>query len=67
MTQDDVIRIARQTASHGTAHPCGDTTYHFYDENLALFADQMLEEVALEIASIDGRIVLESPLITVVS
>lgn len=52
MTQDDVIRIARQTASHGTAHPCGDTTYHFYDENLALFADQILEEVAQEIAKL---------------
>ena len=52
MTQDDVIRIAKQTASHGTAHPCGDTIYHFYYENLALFADQILEEVAQEIAKL---------------
>ena len=39
MTQDEIIEMARQAASHGVeTHPSGEVSYVFYNEHLMSFA-----------------------------
>jgi len=39
MTQDEIIEMARQTASHGVEnHRSGEVSYVFYNEHLTNFA-----------------------------
>lgn len=43
MTQDEIIDMARDTASHGT-HANGETIYTFYLEQLEAFAKLVAEK-----------------------
>jgi len=43
MTQDEIIEMARDTASHGT-HANGETIYTFYLEQLEAFAKLVVEK-----------------------
>ncbi len=46
MTQDEIIEMARQTASHGVEnHRSGEVSYVFYNEHLTNFAKLVEENV----------------------
>jgi len=45
MTQDEIIEMAREAASHGVEkHPSGEVTYVFYNEHLMNFAKLVAEK-----------------------
>lgn len=45
MTQNEIIEMAREAASHGVEkHPSGEVTYVFYNEHLMNFAKLVAEK-----------------------
>ncbi len=45
MTQDEIVEMAREAASHGVEkHPSGEVTYVFYNEHLMNFAKLVAEK-----------------------
>jgi hypothetical protein len=45
MTQQEIIEMAREAASHGVEkHPSGEVTYVFYNEHLMNFAKLVAEK-----------------------
>jgi hypothetical protein len=58
MTQDEIIEMARQTASHGVEnHRSGEVSYVFYNEHLTNFAKLVAQherEVCIDIVAMFG-------------
>ncbi len=45
MTQDEIVEMAREAASHGVEkHPSGEVTYVLYNEHLMNFAKLVAEK-----------------------